>query len=355
MPRRGPRRGGPGPPLRRTAARPARDRRSSGSRDGLRPGAAAPPCLPAGRWPAGAGTAPSSPGLPREPGDRLSEQPHTRLAALLRMELETDAPSAGDGGGKALPVRAAGEHEIVGRRPRDVGVDEVEVARETRAVAEEGGPAGGRRDAVPADVRNPRAASKSRYAPREQSEARSVPSLFARFEEELHAQADPEDPRAPARRLPDSLADAGRREAPGSLGERPDSREDDHVGRGDRPGRRGEDHLVAEGLQGAASAPEVGEAEIRHGDSHARVPFVEAISPSPEGAIASRRARAKAFVIASAAWCPLRPASSAACRFRRPRKATDLKNSSTRVNGNSGVTRSISRSNGTSQAKYGRP
>src|SRR5262249_41479744 len=156
-----------------------------------------------------------------------------------------------------------------------------------------------------------------RHAPGEESQPRRVSSLLARFEEKLHPEADPEDTRAAPGRLANRGADAGRRQAPGSLRERSDSRKDDDVGRRQRPRPRREHHLLAQGLQGAARAPEVGEAEIRNDDPHASVPFVDAISPSPEGAIASRRARANALVIASAAWWPLRPARSAACRFRR--------------------------------------
>src|SRR5439155_6658628 len=279
--RRGPRREGPSLRLPRSGERPRRDPRNTGSRPPPAPAAAERLVPREGRSPEEEGTqeAPrSSLGGFREGADPPVEQAHSRLAALLRMELEAEDPPRSDGRRKGLSVAASGQHEPFGGGPRGEGVDEVEVGARA-PVSKERCPRRRGFDPVPADVRDAGPAEEPGHAARQERQAARLAPLLARFEEQLHAQADPEHARAAGGRGTDRSIETGLFQAARSLGEGPDPGEDEEPCGSHRRRLRRRGDFVAEGLEGPPDAPEIREPEVRQDDLHTSVPFVEGIVP----------------------------------------------------------------------------
>ena len=124
-------------------------------------------------------------------------------------------------------------------------------------------------------------------------ERQAAAALLALAEEELHAEADPEDGPRRGNALAQLLGDPARFELDGRARCVADTGDD---GEGRLPQVVRDDRLRAGALERRADAAEVAGAVVCDGDSHI-APFVEPLAP---GAIATRSARPSALKAASA-------------------------------------------------------
>src|SRR5215218_5328151 len=321
------RRGGT-PPLRRPSAsrrRPGRRRRPSPARS--RPAAGEPPGRRGCR----------SPDRESRRGGRfgadageVGEQPQARGARLLRVELDAVDVLALGGTSEAGTV-LGGAEQILGAGPGREGVDEVErrprrqPLREARLAL----PAHRR----PADVRDLEAIRlELDHRPLQQAEPAGAAELGGRIEEQLQAEADPEDRDARLAPLGDQLLQAELTDPLHRPRHRADAGQDHPVGglhldrvAGDRRG----DADVLERLLGRAQVAHPVIEDRDPGAHSLRVPLVEG-TPLSSGSIetATRRARAKALNAASIMWWALDPERTQMCRVSFELLATARKNSS---------------------------
>ncbi len=193
-----------------------------------------------------------------------------------------------------------GEHDrrIEGRG--DVRVDEVE-RRARRDPGEQRLARDQLVDAVPADVGQGRRAGEA-DGPAGQHAQRRGTVLVGAVEEELEAEADPEEWPPGGDPGPDRLDQAAPAEAVHRRPGRADAGHDQGVGAAQRFGVADHDRLGPDHLEGPADADQVARAVVGDGDpDHWRVPLSDAM-PVRRGSIsqASRSARPSALNAASA-------------------------------------------------------
>src|SRR5687767_14879227 len=147
-----------------------------------------------------------------------------------------------------------------------------------------------RRDLVPPDMRDRHARRESGRLPFEDAEAR-LRALLARLEENLHAEADPEEGPLVRRPGTDETVDARGRQSRRASPE--DALAGDAQGVAPRYLRLVGGHCdVGTGrLEGLGHAAQVAHPVVEDGDLH-RVPLVDGTCPAPRGSISTARPRA---------------------------------------------------------------
>src|SRR4051812_23636433 len=156
------------------------------------------------------------------------------------------------------------------------------------------------RQVIPTHVRNLDRTANAHATALEQAQAGSVRRFLAAFEQELHAEANPQQRRAAAHRVTYGIPPTGAYRGRGA--EMAYTRNDDARGAIQLGGTGRREVLGAAGGQGLAHGREIAGAVIDQGD-HSR-PFVDgSIRPSCLSfEQATRRARAKALNTASIWW-----------------------------------------------------
>jgi len=132
--------------------------------------------------------------------------------------------------------------------------------------------------------------------------------LLAFVEQQLEANADPQERPAAAGRFDKGFDEPARAQSLVAILERADAGQHDCAGPGDGVGVIGNRGRVAGALAALLCAAQVAHAVVHNDDHVSSIPFVEGTSFTRESMrTASHKARENALKMASMAWCALVP------------------------------------------------